>query len=83
MWDDMLKNTKESLGLFIRAWRGETLLNKAGMPRKRDAKESPELAQYCALGCRMFKALKESGNYADDVLEQVQNDIVSQCLWLH
>ncbi len=45
--------------LFHKVWRTEHLVNKAGNPRKRDAKEVAELAEYAAWCSKMLKILHE------------------------
>lgn len=51
--------------------------------RKRDVKDVPELAEYCALCSDMIKELKQSGLYSAEIIAKVQEDAELQHLWLH
>lgn len=48
-WSTRLRNTTESLLVFVQAWTSERLLRKDGSQRKRTAREAVTLCQCAAL----------------------------------
>ena len=73
-FDSKVKNTEASFQLLIQTWTTEQLTNTNGTIRKRDVRDVPELAEFCALVTDMLKELQNSGMFTDETLAQIRED---------
>ena len=76
-WAEMCRNTETSLEWCAQAWRKEELVTKKGVPRKRDPKEVPELAEFCAWGEKFVKDCEAANMYDEKVITGVKEAVVN------